>query len=132
MQFISPMCKLSPWLAAALLLSVSCGKLALAANGTARAAGEAYMKCSAPLLREEGPLQEEGATGFGVEVDGERYFFIIRDRVKFTVRSVQDGLAVAEVLVDQPPDDEFGEQKGWRERYLAEVADRAGVALERQ
>lgn len=92
---------------------------------------EKYIACAKPVLREHEPYRGQGRTGFGVAIQGEPYYFILADRILVAFDAVERGGTVANLKLDLPTESEFDEQAVWRERMLADVADRSGVPLER-
>lgn len=92
---------------------------------------ERYVACSSPPLRIGDAIESLGRGGYGIEVQGERYFFVFDERSTFSLLTADGGVAVAHVKVDRSPS-EFSEQAQWRERWIADVAERSGVPLIRQ
>jgi hypothetical protein len=69
--------------------------------------------------------------GYGIEVQGERYFFVFDERSTFSLLSADGSASVAHIKVDRSPS-KFSEQSQWRERWLADIAERSGVPLIRR
>ncbi|MFM9436629.1 hypothetical protein ACFDR9_003714 [Janthinobacterium sp. CG_23.3] len=70
--------------------------------------------------------------GYGIEVQGERYWATVPQRMTYQLLSQDGAEVVARVNLDRPPVAEFDEQARWRVRWLEDIAERAGVALNRQ
>lgn len=118
---------------AAILIVATC--LASPQKSRAETAGatvaERYIECSRPLLRIGDAVATLPGGGYGIEVQGERYFFIFDERSTFSLLSADGSSSVAHIKVDRSPS-EFSEQSQWRERWLADIAERSGVPLIRQ
>lgn len=70
--------------------------------------------------------------GYVIEVRGEPYRVAIDARAAFALLLPGSDEAVAQVKVDRPPTAAFDEQASWRQRWLEDVAGRAGVVPTRQ
>jgi hypothetical protein len=92
---------------------------------------ERYIECSRPLLRIGDPITNQGPGGYGIEVQGERYFFVFDERLTFSLLTADGGAAVAHVKIDRSSS-EFNQQAQWRERWIKDIAERSGVPLIRQ
>ena len=109
--------------------------LALPQTSRAETAGvtvaERYVECLRPLLRIGDAVANQGAGGYGIEVQGEGYFFVFDERSTFSLLMADGNSPVAHVKIDRSPS-EFSQQSQWRERWLADIAERSGVPLIRQ
>jgi hypothetical protein len=92
---------------------------------------ERYIECSRPLLQIGDAVAHLPSGGYGIEVQGERYFFVFDERSTFSLLSADGSSPVAHIKIDRSPS-EFSEQSQWRERWLADIAERSGVPLIRQ
>lgn len=101
------------------------------AEASASTVAERYVQCSRPLLRIGDAIASQGNGGYGIEVQGERYFFVFDERLTFSLLSADGSAGVAHVKIDQSPS-EFSEQARWRERWMEDIAERSGVPLIRQ
>lgn len=110
----------------ACLLSVSAS--AIAAPPSPRTMAEQFSTCAQPSFQ-PGELLNEGATGFGVELDGEHYWMSVLDRVVLPLQASRAGPAVATLRLDRPVAEEFQEQMVWRQRLLQHMASLTEVPV---
>lgn len=101
------------------------------AEASAVTVAERYVQCTRPLLRIGDAIASEGNGGYGIEVQGERYFFVFDERLTFSLLLADGSAGIAHVKIDRSPS-EFNEQARWRERWLEDIAERSGVPLIRQ
>lgn len=118
---------------AGILIVASCYMLpqvsrAAAPPGTV---AQRYIECSRPSLQIGDAVVSQGSGGYGIEVRGERYFFVYDERLTFSLLSTDGRSPVAHVKADRSPS-QFSEQAQWRERWLEDIAERSGVPLIRQ
>jgi len=103
-----------------------------AAEAAAQSVADQYLRCAHMIVRAEGEVQNDGAAGFGVQIDNAPYFFIVKDRARVSVISAKDGAPVADVLIDQSSSELFAEHIDRRGKYMKELAGRTKTKLERQ
>ncbi|GAB3368544.1 hypothetical protein [Massilia agri] len=103
-----------------------------AAEAVAHSVANQYLRCAQTIVRAAGEVQSDGAAGFGVQVDNAPYFFVIKDRVRMSVISTEDGGPLADVLIDQSSADLFAEHIDRRGKYMEELAVRTKTKLDRQ
>jgi hypothetical protein len=118
---------------AAIVMVAACCTLpqtsrAAAAPGTV---AQRYVECARPSLRIGDAIASQGNGGYGIEVQGERYFFVYDERLTFSLLSADGRFPAAHVKVDRSSS-QFSEQAQWRERWLEDIAERSGVPLIRQ
>jgi hypothetical protein len=77
-------------------------------------------------------VRKDDFGGYGIEVQGERYWVMVPQRLTFQLLGKDGAEVLARVNLDRPPIAEFEEQARWRARWLEDVAERSGVALLRQ
>lgn len=113
------------------LLGLSARTPAYAAEPSALNAAMDYIRCAKTKLQEGDEVTQDGAAGFGVVINEESYYFMLRERVRFSFNLADDALPVAHLLVDRPASENFDEQREWRERFMQDVAKRADSKLQR-
>gem|GEM_PF-2274689 len=89
-------------------------------------------ECLGSSFKTGSTVASQDVGGYGIEVQGERYWVALEGRLTFSLLQVGGGDAVAQVKLDRPPSADFDEQARWRERWLEDVAARSGVTLERR
>lgn len=118
---------------AAILIVASC--LALPQTSYAAAspgsAAQRYIECARPALQIGDAIVSQGNGGYGIEVQGERYFFVYDERLTFSLLSADGRSPAAHVKLDRSPS-QFSEQSQWRERWMEDIAERSRVPLIRQ
>ncbi len=92
---------------------------------------EPYVQCAAPLLLEGDEVERYDQNGYGIEIDGERYFLVYSERATFSLVSADKGTPVAHLKIDHSPS-KFDEQARWRERWMQDIAKRSDVPLLRK
>ncbi len=88
--------------------------------------------CLRPAFAVGEAVSRDDFGGYGIEVQGERYWVMVPQRLTFQLLGADGAEVLARVNLDRPPVAEFDEQARWRARWLEDVAERAGVALVRQ
>ncbi|MCX7289873.1 hypothetical protein [Janthinobacterium sp.] len=89
-----------------------------------------YAQCVQPGYHQADLLMQDGAGRYQIDVKGETYTVELQERMGFSLQAGRGGPVAAVVKLDRPPTGQFGEQARWRERWLRDVAERSGVALE--
>ena len=93
---------------------------------------KSHGKCLRPSFGVGEVVSKDNFGGYGIEVQGERYWAMVPQRMTFQLLSRDGAEVLARVNLDRPPVAEFDEQARWRVRWLEDIAERAGVALNRQ
>jgi hypothetical protein len=119
----------------AYFLTVACLALPMAAHAKnappLTAIAQLQGECARPTFK-IGEVADHGASGYGIEVQGERYWVALNERLTFPLLAHDGGDVIAQLKLERAPSNNFGEQSAWRERWLQDVAARAGVSLKRQ
>ncbi|MGK5036727.1 hypothetical protein [Janthinobacterium sp. LB3P118] len=89
-----------------------------------------YANCVRPAYHQADLLMQDGAGRYRIDVKGEAYTVELQERMGFSLQAGIDGPVAAVVKLDRPPKGQFDEQARWRERWLRDVAERSGVALD--
>ncbi|MDO8040843.1 hypothetical protein [Janthinobacterium sp. SUN137] len=89
-----------------------------------------YASCVQPAYHQAELRVQDGTGRYQIDVKGEAYTVELQERMGFSLQAGIDGPVAAVVKLDRPPTGQFGEQARWRERWLRDVAERSGVALE--
>ena len=89
-----------------------------------------YANCVKPAYRQADLLVQEGTGRYQIDVKGEAYTVELQERMGFSLQAGIGGPVAAVVKLDRPPTGQFAEQARWRERWLRDVAERSGVALD--
>lgn len=89
-----------------------------------------YAACVRPAYHQADLLVHEGMVRYQVGVKGEAYTVEVQERMGFSLQAGIGGPVAAVVKLDRPPPGQFEEQARWRERWLRDVAERSGVALD--
>ncbi|MET3134795.1 hypothetical protein AAKU55_005097 [Oxalobacteraceae bacterium GrIS 1.11] len=122
---------------AACLLATACLAFPVAAHAknekpALATVAQRHGECLRPSFKTDEAVASEGTGGYGIEVQGERYWVALDERMTFALLPQEGGDAIAQVKLDRPPAEDFDEQARWRARWLEDVAERAGVPLNRQ
>lgn len=96
------------------------------------AVAQRHGDCLRPAFGVGEALSKDDFGGYGIEVQGERYWVMVPQRLTFQLLGKDGAEVLARVNLDRPPIAEFEEQARWRARWLEDVAERSGVALIRQ
>ena len=89
-----------------------------------------YANCVKPAYHQADILLQDGAGRYQIDVKGEAYTVELQERMGFSLQAGIGGPVAAIVKLDRPPKGQFEEQARWRERWLRDVAERSGVALD--
>ena len=89
-----------------------------------------YANCVQPAYHQADLLVQDGAGRYQVDVKGAAYTVELQERMGFSLQAGIGGPVAAVVKLDRPPQGQFAEQARWRERWLGDVAERSGVALD--
>ena len=89
-----------------------------------------YANCVKPAYHQADLLVQEGTGRYQIDIKGEAYTVELQERMGFSLQAGIDGPVAAVVKLDRPPTGQFAEQARWRERWLRDVAERSGVALD--
>ena len=89
-----------------------------------------YANCVKPAYHQADLLVQEGTGRYQIDVKGEAYTVELQERMGFSLQAGIGGPVAAVVKLDRPPTGPFAEQARWRERWLRDVAERSGVALD--
>jgi hypothetical protein len=89
-----------------------------------------YANCVQPAYHQADLLLQDGAGRYQIDVKGEAYTVELQERMGFSLQAGIGGPVAAVVKLDRPPNGQFEEQARWRERWLRDVAERSGVALD--
>ncbi|PJJ17016.1 hypothetical protein SAMN05216517_104179 [Janthinobacterium sp. OK676] len=89
-----------------------------------------YASCVKPAYHQADLLLQDGTGRYRIDVKGEAYTVELQERMGFSLQAGIGGPVAAVVKLDRPPMGQFGEQARWRERWLRDVAERSGVALD--
>ena len=89
-----------------------------------------YANCVQPAYHQADLLMQDGAGRYRIDVKGEAYTVELQERMGFSLLAGIGGPVAAVVKLDRPPAGQFEEQARWRERWLRDVAERSGVALD--
>lgn len=89
-----------------------------------------YANCVKPAYHQADILLQDGAGRYQIDVKGETYTVELQERMGFSLQAGIGGPVAAVVKLDRPPKGQFEEQARWRERWLRDVAERSGVALD--
>ena len=89
-----------------------------------------YANCVKPAYYQADLLVQEGTGRYQIDVKGEPYAVELQERMDFSLQAGIGGPVAAVVKLDRPPTGQFAEQARWRERWLRDVAERSGVALD--
>ncbi|NVI84437.1 hypothetical protein [Janthinobacterium sp. BJB401] len=89
-----------------------------------------YANCVKPSYHQADLRVQDGVGRYQIDVKGEAYTVELQERLGFSLQAGIDGPVAAIVKLDRPPKGQFGEQARWRERWLRDVAERSGVALD--
>ena len=89
-----------------------------------------YANCVKPAYHQADILLQDGAGRYQIDVKGEAYTVELQERMGFSLQAGIGGPVAAVVKLDRPPKGQFEEQARWRERWLRDVAERSGVALD--
>lgn len=89
-----------------------------------------YANCVKPAYHQADLLLQDGTGRYRIDVKGEAYTVELQERMGFSLQAGIGGPVAAVVKLDRPPMGQFGEQARWRERWLRDVAERSGVALD--
>lgn len=110
-----------------ILLSVPAS--AIAAPPSLQAMAQQFIACAQPSFQ-SGELLDEGVTGFGIDLDGDRYWVAVMDRVVLPLQASRDAPPVATLRLDRPVVEEFQEQMVWRQRLLQHTASLMDVPVQ--
>ena len=123
--------------AAAVALCALCASLSPAMAASTPAAAPfldvlayQYANCVKPAYHQADLLVQEGTGRYQIDVKGEAYTVELQERMGFSLQAGIGGPVAAVVKLDRPPTGQFAEQARWRERWLRDVAERSGVALD--
>ncbi|WP_332859065.1 hypothetical protein [Janthinobacterium svalbardensis] len=89
-----------------------------------------YANCVKPAYHQADLLVQDGTGRYQIDVKGEAYTVELQERMGFSLQAGIGGPVAAVVKLDRPPKGQFAEQARWRERWLRDVAERSGVALD--
>jgi len=89
-----------------------------------------YANCVKPAYHQADLLVQDGTGRYQIDVKGEAYTVELQERMGFSLQAGVGGPVAAVVKLDRPPKGQFEEQARWRERWLRDVAERSGVALD--
>ena len=89
-----------------------------------------YANCVKPAYHQADLLVQDGTGRYQIDVKGEAYTVELQERMGFSLQAGIGGPVAAVVKLDRPPTGQFAEQARWRERWLRDVAERSGVALD--
>ena len=89
-----------------------------------------YANCVQPAYHQADLLVQDGAGRYQIDVKGDAYTVELQERMGFSLQAGIGGPVAAVVKLDRPPQGQFAEQARWRERWLGDVAERSGVALD--
>ena len=89
-----------------------------------------YANCVRLAYHQADLLVQNGTGRYQIDVKGEAYTVELQERMGFSLQAGIGGPVAAVVKLDRPPKGQFEEQARWRERWLRDVAERSGVALE--
>ncbi|WP_058047888.1 hypothetical protein [Janthinobacterium sp. Ant5-2-1] len=89
-----------------------------------------YASCVKPAYQQAKLLVQDGTGRYQIDVKGEAYTVELQERMGFSLQAGIGGPVAAVVKLDRPPKGQFEEQARWRERWLRDVAERSGVALD--
>ena len=89
-----------------------------------------YAHCVKPAYHQADLRVQDGVGRYQIDVKGEAYTVELQERLGFSLQAGIDGPVAAIVKLDRPPQGQFAEQARWRERWLGDVAERSGVALD--
>lgn len=89
-----------------------------------------YGQCVQPAYHQADLLFYDGPGNYQISVKDEAYTIAMQERMGFSLQAGIDGPVVAEVKLERPLAAQFQEQAQWRERWLRDVAERSGVALD--
>jgi hypothetical protein len=89
-----------------------------------------YANCVKPAYHQADLLLQDGTGRYQIGVKGEAYTVELQERMGFSLQAGIDGPVAAVVKLERPPKGQFEEQARWRERWLRDVAERSGVALD--
>ncbi|MGK5032053.1 hypothetical protein [Janthinobacterium sp. MDT1-19] len=89
-----------------------------------------YANCVRLAYHQADLLVQDGTGRYQIDVKGEAYTVELQERMGFSLQAGIGGPVAAVVKLDRPPKGQFEEQARWRERWLRDVAERSGVALE--
>jgi len=89
-----------------------------------------YANCVKPAYHQADLLVQDGTGRYQIDVKGEAYTVELQERMGFSLQAGIGGPVAAVVKLDRPPKGQFEEQARWRERWLRDVAERSGVALD--
>ena len=89
-----------------------------------------YGQCVQPAYHQADLLLYDGPGSYQISVKDEAYTIAMQERMGFSLQAGVDGPVVAVVKLERPPAARFQEQAQWRERWLRDVAERSGVALD--
>lgn len=89
-----------------------------------------YANCVKPAYHQADILLQDGAGRYQIDVKGEAYTVELQERMGFSLQAGIGGPVAAVVKLDRPPKGQFEELARWRERWLRDVAERSGVALD--
>ena len=89
-----------------------------------------YANCVKPAYHQADLLLQDGTGRYQIDVKGEAYTVELQERMGFSLQAGIGGPVAAVVKLDRPPKGQFAEQERWRVRWLRDVAERSGVALD--
>lgn len=89
-----------------------------------------YANCVKPAYHQADLLVQDGTGRYQIDVKGEAYTVELQERMGFSLQAGIGGPVATVVKLDRPPKGQFEEQARWRERWLRDVAERSGVALD--
>ncbi len=89
-------------------------------------------ECVRPDFRSSEVVPNYGTGGYGIEVKGERYWVSLAERQTFSLIDRDGETAVVQLRLEHAAPNEFAEQAVWRERWLEDVAERAGSLVHRR
>lgn len=89
-----------------------------------------YGQCVQPAYHQADMLFYDGPGSYQLAVKDETYTIALQERMGFSLQAGIGGPVAAVVKLDRPPTGQFEEQARWRERWLRDVAERSGVALD--
>lgn len=89
-----------------------------------------YGQCVQPAYHQADLLFYDGPGNYQISVKDEAYTIALQERMGFSLQAGIDGPVVVEVKLERPLAAQFQEQAQWRERWLRDVAERSGVALD--
>ena len=101
-------------------------------EATPERAAQRHAECAGPAFRASAVDIASRPAGYGIEVRGEPYWVAVEGRASFALLLPGSDEPVAQVKIDRPPAGDFDEQAAWRQRWLEDVAARAGVEPVRQ